>query len=418
MADINLTPIPYNNGALQVGLHQTHYCMMSQTQILNVVAQTNPNYVYAWVTNITNLASGTFSSSIPKMRAVLHATSTPAAPSSIAGLRVFRLTADSALLVVNGTACVLKIDGTGDIALMKATATVSTYQSPYNSATNSYAYPSSSTEAAVGSYWQVFPVRDNVVYVADRMNNNYLSLTLRKLTYDPIADTLTFATIANGFYNSGTINTGPYSYSRHYLVGIPGTTKNLFYSKINPAGANNSANANGAYVCYAAILDATNDAQTALDLPAQFIQSMVALTPTTILGFTSNKAYLTRTNGTWNTTPAVFCPNGGTGAVWHAEALDANYFALWTASFSAGSDITSQSQQFGLAMRIGRFVDAGFGQTSTNTSTGEGLGVSVPSPLFDQQSIARVSSELFLTFGRVQGTNTTPVIRTMYQPGG
>lgn len=414
MSDITLSPLPYNGGNLQPGFLQTSFCYLGNGKYLHVFGQINPNYIFAFVSNQSNVTSGTFATSLgAPARAILANT---AAPSSITSIRVFKLTSTSAAVMINGTLSVLTVDGTDNVTLKTATATPISLgniaPSVQPGGNNFAAYGSAYSNAPIGSTWQIFYARDNVLYMMDRSATGALTANFKKIVYNPTADTLTVTTIAT--YTS-TGNSSSQSFTRAYLQDIPGSSTKLLSLRayLTSSGTVASAGLPSSVIVYAALID-SSDVVTPL---AGTLASVVALAPlstTNILGFANGRQYFTWNGSGWNSSAATFGANTPISII-QAEALDANYFVLFSMTVSGGTEMNSANS--GVAVRIGRFVDSTFGQTSTATTANGGVptGAITGYLNYDQQFIFRDSSSTFLIQAKT-GT-VQPVIRTIYQPG-
>lgn len=420
MADITLSPLPYNGGTYQTTSNTFNYCQLSSTKFLHVAAQTTPGYIYAFVVTMNNLKTGTFSSSAGPMRAILSGSSVP---TTISSIRLVRLSATRAILAVTGTGAtnptklyVLEVVTGDDIVVKNASLTtgVLTALSSCPTIANGY-YAVSSSGTAVGSNWQLFNPRDGVVYVADRdtSNSSGVQYRLRKIAYDSSADSLSNGILVNNSFGS-LANSGANSFTRFYLQDIPGSTTKLFSVRVHLNGTSNNAYMQNSYIVYAALISDT-DVVTPLNgtLPTN-IQTLVPLSTTTILGLTSTKAYLTYNGTAWNSTPAVFTPAGGTNTIIDAIALDANYFMMITIALS-NNDMAAFN--LSLNTRVVRYVDASFGQTSTATASGEGVSIgSLPFVFPDQCFTGRDGTDAIYVYGRTNG-NFASSIKVLYQAG-
>lgn len=421
MTDVVLSPIPYYGGTLQMGYHLSHYADMGNGKLLNVVVQTNPAYLFAYVTNVTNLKTGTLSSANGPMRALLSP-SAGGAREDVTTVRVYKINATTALLKYG-----FSTSGTGSISYHRVitilpnddvTLSTITYMGgPIQASTQSvfknsdYEYGQNfSTVGAVGSYQNIWNVGDNILFAATKVAGQ--QFILQRVVYDPVAKTMTATQVFTQ------TNANLY-YCRFQLQDIPNSTKKLFYVH----GSSGSQSYQAATIVYAAIIEpSTGVVSVAGFVPAGFqsTTAMCALSETLVLGFATTTRYFSMSPAsatTWGTvTPStVFTQNGGAYHVAHAEALDTNYFAIF--SHALGGNITTDS----LYLRIGRYVDKDFGQVSSasNVTATEGINIGPAiNPYVDEKFITRVSPDAFYIYGR-QATGTyLPTIRVLYQAGG
>lgn len=400
MADITLSPIPYNGGGLQTQFHNVSYCDLGGGVYLHVILQTNPNYVFAYVSTNTNIKTGTFSSTASTMRVIF------ANPSSVSAMRVWKLASSRALLLFNGNLYVLEV-GAGNDITVKA-ATIANFW-PYKDIANM-------ANGAYGSFIQGWYVRDNVIYFAKRPDpgTSSGSLEILKVAYNPAGDSLSQASIiTNPTWAAALTNTNA-AYCRFYMQSIPNSTRKLFYARVHANGASAGVYANSIVFGKPVILDTAND-QIYTNVPAAPANTyaMCALTDTTILAFDTTKSYYIFNGTSWTTTPTTYSTYNTAQKPFQAEALDSQYFALFTYNGDSQQATTGW-------IRIGRYVDAQVGQTSTatiGTASADGISFSIPAnSAWEQTTIFKDSTDAFLIQGR--SGNVTPLIRVIYQPGG
>lgn len=418
MADITLSPLPYNGGTFQFGANVYHYCQLSSGKFLHVAAQTNPGYIYAWTTTMLNMKTGNFSSAAGPMRAILSGTSVP---TTFASMRVFKLSPSRALLVVTGTGAasprklyVLELGAGDDIVVKNATLTNGVISNNESSLTISrVAYSMPTSVSATGSHWQGFFVRENTVYFTDRgMASGELSITLRKIVYSPEADTLTVSTIAT--YGTGT-SFGTHSFTRCSIQDIPGSTTKLFTVRAHLTASSNVASMQTSRIVYAALISATDEAtQLTGTLPSN-LQALVPLSETTILGLPDSKSYFTWNGTSWTSSPASITTNGSSNIV-EAIALDANYFMIISGQFSS-SDIASDA--FFLTARVVRYVDPTFAQCSAPTQTSDGVWIGgIAYAQADQAFVFRNESDAVYLLARTSSlASGAASVKVLYQPG-
>jgi hypothetical protein len=483
MADITISPIPYNNGTMATTQMQGHYILLNPNMILHVSGQTNPNYIYAWVSTTTgNLKTGTASFTAQPMRAIL---SFAAAPSSITQLRLYKLTSARALLQVNFEFYVIEVNASNDIVLKNArvgNANGTFVNQQILFATGQALFTGSGgTNAgagAVGSNLTGWYVRDNVIWFARRMNAGASTapvpvgtgVELVKLTYNPANDTMSTIAMAR-LWCPNTTATSINSYVRTYMVSIPNSTKKLVYVRVQNndsattpislgtslAGLNaRNGDVFGNGMSPIVVVDSVTDAVYAtnstnlatLTGPAgagnvPMVRVIVPHSETSWSVWYNNNQYrmitvslgtsgtstgnpITNSNMSFVAAPSnsQFFPSPSSPAVpYHAEALDANYFILFSSSGNTtDGELAVTSPAPTHYIRIGRIVDNDIAQVSSATATSGGLGfTAVTFPVVDQDFLVRYDSETFLMFGRAAAGSTgsaVPVIRVLYQPGG
>lgn len=420
MSDISI-PVPYNGGTLQTGIVQSHYCYLGNGKFLNVAAQLTPGYVYAWVQNDTNITSGTFTSVNPSMRAIMSGSQ---APGAINAIRLFKLTSSSAVLVINASLFVLSVGSNDDVTLKNASLPAFfnlPYGGPIASGNASIYSVASANTPAIGSQYQIFYARDNVIYTMNQsVSSGTVTVVFKKVVYDPTGDAFSSSTLY-----TYTAASSSYPFVRAELNDIPNSTTKLLSLRVQNGNSTvtNSSMAQ-AFVRWAALID-SSDTITTVTPTSLNVQALAPLSTTNILGFDSQKTYYTFNGTSWNTTPAYFVGNVGTpsAVIFRAEAIDTNYFLLVSANglsnpgISVPTDVTSNNFP-AWSVRVGRFVDSGFGQTSAGSSSGGGYTVATTGIVFfDQQFIFRDGTSAFYFFSRSVGS-FTPNLRTIYAPGG
>ncbi|RYF20049.1 MAG: hypothetical protein EOO77_08840 [Oxalobacteraceae bacterium] len=409
MADITLSPIPYNGGTITSNFMGHHYTELSTGKYIHVSHQINPNYVFAYINNTTNLKSGTFTTANAPMRVICSQSTTPAAPSVATNIRLWKLSANRVLMLMGAALYVLEVGGNDDISVKSAT--IAGFQNTFIVLNASYFTSPPNGSNVYGSYYQGWYVRDNVVYIALRSNtSSNLTATLKKIVYDPSADTLTQTTITT--LNSAT-TTGNVAFWRCYLQSIPGSTKKLFSMR-------NSLNLGtffSATISGSQFIDGVTDvAGQTIGAAPNSLYAMVPLSDSTVLGISSTQTptYYTWTGAGWGSQTAVYNSVGNNSyPIVQAEALDSNYFI--TVMTNIQTDIFANPQ---LWIRISRFVDPTFGQTSTVTSSSIGLAVAINSHAApDQDFVMHPSPDLFEVPAYTSQNAMIPSIRVIYQPG-
>jgi hypothetical protein len=483
MSDITISPIPYNNGSLASNNMQGHYVLLNPNMILHVAGQTNPNYIFAWVSTTTgNLKTGAVSFTAQPMRAIM---SFGAAPNSIAQIRLYKLTSARALLQINFEFYVIEVSNTNDIVLKNARIGAAdgsfpnTTILPNNNQTN-FTGGNAGNIASTninGSWLSGWNIRDNVVWFARRSSSSASSGTapantgieMVRIVYNPTGDTLTATVLARLWCPSQSI-TGAYSYARTYVVSIPNSTKKLVYVRTQnnaTTGGNISLLASSAgFGAYAGgnadtytngmspvlMIDSANDQVTATNYAnLQNLQAPSGATNVRLIVPHSETKwsvwYNTNQYRMVTVTPGAYIAPGGAITVYgnmnfssatssqvfptpttatvpyHAEALDANYFILFSTTTGLNDvELAATSPAGTHGIRIGRIVDNDIAQISPSTISGGGMGfTAVTYPVLDQDFLVRYDSETFLMFGRAAAGSTgsaVPVIRVLYQPGG
>jgi hypothetical protein len=375
--------------------------------------QSSPAYVYAYITNDTNLKTGTFTSTNAAARVILSASTTPAAPATSAMMRVWKLSANRALFLMDRTLLVLEVQPNDDIVVKNGRLvnfntnlyTVQNYNGPYN-------YVASG--AMTGSLLQGWYIRDNVAYFAVRDNSTTpTSMNLYKVSYDSTGDTLT-STLINKF----SITSANSSYfTRSYLQSIPGSTKKLFTIRVS---SSTSSSLTTSYIQVAGFVDTATDTLSSTLTPyvAGSAHVYVPLRENLVLALIGLRTFAAWTGSAWQG-QTIYNAATPTSNIYplQAEALDANYFVFWNiGEGSAFSDLSSGTVN--MTMRVGRYVDPTFGQTSAATNGAPGMNVTtnVGQLFYDQDIINRIGSDAFAIYGR-ESVNLKPQIKLFYQPG-
>lgn len=443
MPDISLSPVPYNGGTLLTGQYQNAHCMLQPGVFLHVMAQTNPSYIYAYVTTLTNYktGTGTYSTVASPMRAILSPGSTPAAPTTLNAVRLYKLNNTTAAMLMNGTMYVLMVGAGNDVTLRAGTSLTL----PLNSVTpnvqgdNKGMFFANPGFPASGSVWMFHYVRDNCLLGHSRGSATAIEVNSAngiKIVYDPTSGSLTTATAFGSTLSTSLGSAGfgnaqvQYCAARSHLMDIPGSTTKLFQYRVYVQ--NNSPNNIGlarSVVGYAAFVDSNNNL-TALPLPpssptgTQNVTMMVPLAANRVLGFIDNKSYLIYNGTSWSTTPVVFATQTGMTVnnqytLIEGVALDANYFALYTAPFSGSYDPGNGNTSNTWSMRIGRYVDAGLGQVSPNTANGDGVNmIGITNPMVDQGLLFRDGTDTMVWLLRDSSTQQRAAYKIQYQVGG
>lgn len=420
MSDISVA-IPYNGGSLQSGFMQSHSCYLGGGKVVNVAAQSTPNYLFCWVSNNTNFTSGTFTSANASARVLMQGTQIP---SNLLMIRLFKLTATSVLLVMNNNLYVITLDANDNPTLKNATIT--NYWTVGNGGAslcgNAPSYATSSTVySAQGSAFQGFYARDNVVYTAvASVSGSTTTVLYKKLTYDPVADTLTTATI---YTHTATASV---PLVRSELIDIPGSTTKLLYLRLQASSGAVNQVLGAAYVAWSVLIDA-NDVTTSVPLnSAGGVQTLCPLSTTNILGFTGSRTYYTYNGTAWNQNLAYFGANGNTtttSPLMVTLPIDSNYFlmisTLVTSPGQNSNPTDLSGQNVPIYYKIGRFIDNQFGQTSQSTSSSTlGLTTTATSTgffVYDQSFVVRDGSTFLLPCRALSGTS--PTFRVLFAPG-
>lgn len=441
MADITLSPIPYNGGTISNGPYQNATCMLSSGVFLHVVVQSNPAYVFAYVTTMTNMRpnSGTYSTVASPMRAILSPGSTPVAPTTVTGLRVFKLNQTTAALVLDGTMYVLQVGAGNDVTLRSGTSLalgLPTTAPVYSTSTPAL-WATSGVDYAGGSAWQFFYARDNVLYGVIRnaaATSENTAFFWKRIAYNPTTGALGMTSLNQTIVYDPTRNTNQVTGTapaarcagRAHCMEIPGsTTKLLTYrTNLNNTGGAQSSFSN-AFV-YSAYLVTNADSFTLLPNPPANVRMMVPLATNRILGFVDSRSYYVYNGTSWGTTPVVFSANGTTSPstgsnvmLYEGAAIDSNYFVIWSLTLNTSIDPNFGSSPGQVSTRIGRYVDSGLGQVSTATATNEGLNMPTWTyPIWDQQPLVRDGTDAFFWFTRDSASPARAAIKVQYQAGG
>jgi hypothetical protein len=327
---------------------------------------------------------------------------------------------------------------------------------------------SAASNQFTGSYLTGWYVRDNVVWFSRRFqngaagfqgDNSAVGVEMWKVVFNPSTNALA-ATFMVRLWCPADPNVAINSYVRTTLVSIPNSTKKLIYVRSqNNATANSllslqasyagaatfvtpqSGNMNPANMTPIALIDTVNDSVSGfgsnsvqnLAGPATtggYIRVIVPLSETKWLcWFNSNQYRVVTANASNQTlvpspvTSQIF-PAPATATVpYHAEALDPNYFMLWsTSNNSTDSDLTTGSGNVPTHyVRIGKLIDNDIAQLQPGVGGGGQAITGVLYPVLDQEFIQKLDTDTFLMFGRAALGSTgsaTPQIRVVYQPGG
>lgn len=418
MPDITI-PIPHQGGSVIDNYFFTHYCDLG-SKFLHVFYQINPNYVYAYVSNHSDLKASGFSDVNATARAILTpSTPIPAPSGGNTTVRLWRLSDRRALLMLGYSLFVLQVESNDDITLRSATIPNFCKNNVSYGVMLTIPYSYMSGVTLHGSFLMGWPVRENVIWFFNRemYGAGQFGYDIQAVTYNPTTDSLSVKTMVSSTTESTTNNK---VYAHPALMTIPGSTKRLFTVRTRAAssGANNF---DSLTILKAHLIDSLTD--DAIDAPAMVAKPisarmLVPLSETRMLGLIDQRSYFTWENNTWSSTTGIFGATGGSNPIYHCEALDENHFMIFTIA-STGEFTTNQSPS--LTMRVGRFVDQTFGQTNSSHQSGDGINLTFASyPQMDQPFINKLGTDTFVTYGRgnTSGAGTLqPVIRVLNRPG-
>lgn len=411
MATVNMT-IPYNGGTISTHKYDRHTVWLGD-QSISVFMQTNPNYLYAYQTSGA-IKAASFGAVNGPTTAVLTPATAPVAPTS--NVRLYKLSANRAILHAQNTLCVLEIDASKNVALKGATlANFSTFGAAGVNRT-SYTY-SGTGSFTTGSSSQGWYVKDNVCYFAVRNGTNPCTVSLIKVTYDPAADTLSQQTIVSVPLETTRVNFSVFQ--RSMLQDIPGSNKKLF----SIMAAYNQYDTNGmgsAPIAYAALINADDSLGTVLPLPSS-AHVLAPLKEDRIVGISyQGKSFQTWTGTTWSQ-PAVLAAYAVSGGVVEAIALDDQYFFLIGQALGA-DPIAGTTSYYDFSQRICRFISPTQGSSASDGTNSPIFGMNSGSLFSDQQIFHRLDADTFYTVGEKYVSagpalqKIVPEIQAVYKP--
>lgn len=423
MADVTLSPIPYNSGTLGGAVKDVSHIHLGSDRFCHAAHQSTPNYLFLYTSQLTNVKTGTFSSTIPKARAVLDGTTLPGG-GPVNYVRLCKLTASRVLCAVNGSIFVFDIDANGEF--IRRTGKLDNFGPAHLGGRQAAAPTGAFVGTAMGVSFGMFYARDNVAYCWMRSGLS-ASTTVKfyKLVFDDGADTLTATQIGADIVVNVSAAT---AMTRVLAQSIPGSSKIVVSLRSWAAGES-------AYIGKAWVVDPTNDTWTEITTfptTAPTVKVLVPLRENLILGLVNASQFLTWAGTGWNTSVGGYSPGeGSVHKVWHAVALDDTYFMVFCAgNTAAANDLNSQQDtSVMMMMRVCRYVDPSLGQSSDNTkgtasTSGVSLGVAAGNLVpvwwqWDHASIVRPASDVVYLIGTAAiaaGSLPRMQVRTLYQP--
>lgn len=379
MADITLSPIPYNGGTLSMANHISHICRLTDTKFFAIFKQTTPNYTFGSVINVDNLKAAVPVATVAKQR-VLGTT-------SLTRMRAWKLSASRVLVLQGADLTVYDIDGSDD--MIKKNATIATFHSTFL-----WGYETAA-QTGTGEYLHGQYISDNVVWFVQRTSTTS-AITLLKVVYNPVGDTLTQTTIQ--ILAASTTATHLWKYhiqkfadSNNYLVWAFGGNT-----------AWNTSTITAAYI----VTPAGAVSSTVSSIPTT-VKCLIPLRATRIIGIVQPNLWRYWDGASWTASDASFASSGTLTTVVCGVPIDENYFMLCT---SSAVEIGGGTYSY----RVARVIDSMLGQSSPATATSNGLSYATSNVYFDQDMLEKVDADTFIVLGRASPTAFR--IRVLHQP--
>lgn len=380
MADITLSPIPYNNGTLSLAGYNSHICSLSDTRFFALFGQSTPNYTFGAVIDVANIRSSSPSVTVTKQRVI--------ATTALTRGRVWKLASNRVLILNNSTLQVYEIDGTGDI--VAKSGNLASFHSTYL-----WGVEGSGT-SGIGDYLVGQYIKDNTVWFIQRTSTTS-AISFFKITYDPVSDTLTKTAITT--LAASTTSTHVW---RYYIQKFSDSSNYLVY------GVGSATTVAAGYVVSAFVYDQNGTQVLSISNIPTTTRLMVPLSDTRILGLSSSRTWRMFDGAVWTDHDASFAGAYVSGTVLvDAEALDDTYFML--VSTTSGAEPGTGTYSF----RVSRVLDPYLGQSSTPTNTNNGISYATLNAYFDQKRLLKFDANTFFLFGRASTTSFR--IRTIYQ---
>lgn len=399
MPTTTITPIPVNSGTLTLkNRSDMTYVHMGAGKFLMFYSQRNPNLVYAYVVNVTGLNTASpVSTNGPQF----------AFPSSNGNVRAWKMAANRVLVLLGNDLRVIDIDGSDNLTL-RAANLPNAYNVNYLWK-NSGGVDNSDTND-MGSMITATSLSDNVMMVFKRgtafttQANTNTSYYCFKITFDPVADTLTSVSQTSGNIHGAVSSSG---HSRIIVKDIPNTTEKMITtpgSEGNSSETRNSntvrlkdvrvMNADGLYTImlhpdnngtmyYSAGMTQVSSAGTKYS-----VHFVLPINRTTYIGFHDGCSFLTHTGSTpFASAKASVSPSDGTGS-WNnynkfsssgeytmvndAILIDQYHaLVLLTApivpTLGGGAKTAKEASGSSNFLRVVRFVDPNFTDVSSQT---------------------------------------------------
>lgn len=368
MADIEISPLPYNGGSLVTTQAGAHVCFLSENLYVTVFAQTNPTLSFLGLYSISNEPTGDPVVTLLKQRAFAQTVVTRA--------RLWKLT-DKRFMLYQGTdLSVYEITADNDIVKVEGSLT---------NLHNTYIYGTEANNVhGLGTYLHGKTISDNSVLFIQRASTAATPIVMFRVVYDPETKTLT-KTANDTLLASATAT----HYWKSYIVEIPNSTKFLVYLH---GGATTIA---ASTVTAMRLVDGDGTVTVLPSTAPSTVRLLVPLSESKILGFVTTRAYREYDGSTWGAYDTTFAAATVSGTnMFAALAMDDTYFLL--ASSTSGIETAANA----FSVRIGRSLAVGFGQASLGTNASNGLAVTASFPYIDQCPIYNIRKNTYAVMGR------------------
>lgn len=441
MATINITPIPYNGGTIDLTSRRDLTAVhLGAGKIVVLYGQSNPNMIFAHVVNTAGLNSASPTSANGPQFAFV---STASVGSRV---RAWRMSPTRLMVLMGTDLRVLELDGSDNITMRAAAAvnfhSVSNLWSPLVGSSNDATY-----DASGGGTITAIAVSTEAVLFGRRPASGG-SFTFNRVVFDPVADTLTIsASLMTGFE----LPTGQNGGSRLRMADVPGSTNKMVYA--TASYANTTAANRGTYSPRTGYVYLVNDQgmytrnynitgkmsgnnNTTDAAGSRQIHFIMPRSESELVGFHDGRSLTfhrgstpiavptssnisTNRSGEWATGSVTFASTGADSMVTNAIMMDDNHFLItMTAPIpntESGGAIKSAN---GTAMvqyfRVGKIIDSNFIMSNdanyTDNELGEPLNIDQDPLLWKIDN----TTYAYLTKADATSNNMQIVVRSIY----
>lgn len=394
MAEITLSPLPYNSGTM-LSPDNCNFCRLSATRFFAISAQYTPSYAYGTVYDVDNLRAAT---PVVTLSATQVLEEIPP-DSANSGYRVVRLN-DTHVLVQGWN-----VAGGGS-SLNCVVYHVDPGTNTMTKVSNMLNIPLVSNISAANwaSAAGVNPI-DNVVLTSVFSGSTY---QLYKIYFNEATGTLTRILLGykSGLSNSDMIS-GSFAKVRNsnnwsFTIAV-GTSYDNMLITTGPLVGNPAS-------------DSTWAVTPLLSYPASCTPTYLPLNSTDGLFLTTSRQWRSYSNGTPALTDTYFCStatanqyNNNVFTSW----LDSDYFILFTSARTTANP--SYPSGSGVYCRIGKYTDPSYGETSPATISNLLMFSSILLP-YQLGTYELYDSDLVLIYGRT--TAGVYTLNIIYAPSG
>jgi hypothetical protein len=413
MAEVTLSPVPVSGGTL-IPVQQCHFCRLSGNRYFGVYGQINPNYTFGIVFDVNGLDTATPSTTVVRAQVIPELLHVGTATSQVA-YRVTKLNETDVLVSMNGRTTTSSTAITFDVLR-------------YDSATNTISRVATAGQTGLGgglistinSSIPPVGVGNNIAIYGRRTATSTFIPT--RLTFDPVANTLTSTNLNNG--SNITCGSASATGERTGTITITkGRADGLYsfaYTSSSPTSPGSLMDLNqqsfisGFPADTSTVWAPTGSSTLTTGLPV----ALPLDNATSTLRITSPNSWRAVVNGTtagadvqFTATPVANTNNRVLDAQW----LDSDTFIIAWSTLTSTTPVASVLLSGSRGVRIVKYTDPTFGETSASTTANTVLFTSGFTCDFGvQMSVEKVANNVIAFYGR---NGNAFAIRTMYVPG-